>query len=86
MPPLVGVAVKVTFVPVHIVLPGTAAMLTDGATVPVTAMVTEFDVAVVGLAHTSDDVITTVTTSPLASVELWKVLLLVPALTPFTFH
>ena len=83
---MVGVAVKVTFVPVHIVLPGEAAMLTDGATVPVTAMVIEFDVAVIGLAHASDDVITTVTTSPLASVELWKVLLLVPALTPFTFH
>ena len=49
-------------------------------------MVIEFDVAVVGLAHASDDVITTVTTSPLTSVELWKVLLLVPALTPFTFH
>ena len=70
MPPLVGVAVKVTFVPVQIVLPGVAAMLTDGATLPVTAMVIAFAVAVVGLAHASDDVITTVTTSPLASVEL----------------
>ena len=86
MPPLVGVAVNVTLFPVHIVLPGAAAMLTDGATVPVTAMVIEFDVAVVGLAHASDDVITTVITSPFASVELWKVLLLVPAFTPFTFH
>ena len=77
---------KVTLVPVHIVLPGAAAMLTDGATVPVTIMVIEFDVAVAGLAHASDEVITTVTTSPLSSVELWKVLLLVPAFTPFTFH
>ena len=86
MPPLVGIAVNMTLVPVHIVLPGAAAMLTDGATAPVTAMVIEFDVAVVGFAHASDDVITTVTTSPFTSVELWKVLLLVPALTPFTFH
>ena len=83
---MVGVAVNVTLVPVHIILPGAAAMLTDGTTVPVTARVIEFDVAVVGPAHASDDVITTVITSPLASVELWKVLLLVPALTPFTFH
>ena len=83
---MVGVAVNVTLVPVHIVLPGAAAMLTDGATVAVTAIVIEFDVAVVGFAHASDDVITTVTTSPFTSVELWKVLLLVPALTPFTFH
>ena len=49
-------------------------------------MVIEFDVAVVGLAHESDDVITTVITSPLTNVGLWKVLLLVPAFTPFTFH
>ena len=83
---MVGVAVKVTLVPVHIALPGAAAMLTDGATVPVTAMVIEFDVAVVGFAHASDDDITTVTTSPFTSVELWKVLLLIPAFTPFTFH
>ena len=83
---MVGVAVKVTLVPVHIVLPGAAAILTDGATVPVTTMVIAFEVAVAGFAHASDDVNTTVTISPLASVELWKVLLLVPAFTPFTFH
>ena len=83
---MVGVAVKVTLVPVHIVLPGAAAILTDGATVPVTTMVIAFEVAVAGFAQASDDVITTVTTSPLTSVELWKVLLLVPAFDPFTFH
>ena len=83
---MVGVTVNVTLVPVHIVLPGAAAMLTDGATAAVTAIVIEFEVAVVGFAQASDDVITTVTTSPLTSVELWKVLLLVPAFTPFTFH
>ena len=83
---MVGVAVNVTLVPVQIVLSGAALMLTDGVTVAVTAIVIEFEVAVAGLAHASDDVITTVTTSALASVELWKLLLLVPAFTPFTFH
>ena len=67
---MVGVAVNVTCVPVQIVLPGAALMLTDGATLAVIFIVIEFEVAVAGLAHASDDVITTVTTSPLASVEL----------------
>ena len=43
-----------------------APMLTDGVTVPVTVIVMPLDVAVVGLAQASDEVITTVTTSPLA--------------------
>ena len=64
MPPFVGVAVNVTCVPVQIVLLGLAAMLTDEVTEAVTSIVISFDVAVVGLAQTSDDVITTVTTSP----------------------
>jgi hypothetical protein len=69
-PPLVGVAVNVTFVPEQIVLPGEAAMLTEGVTFPVTVIVIPFDVAVDGLAHASDDVITTVTTSPFARALL----------------
>ena len=64
MPPLVGVAVNVTFVPIQIVLPGFATILTAGATVAVTVIVIPFDVAAVGLAQASDDVITTVTISP----------------------
>ena len=67
MPPLVGVAVKVTLVPAQIVLPGFALMLTDGVTDPVTTIVMAFDVAVVGLAQASDDVITTVTASPFSN-------------------
>jgi hypothetical protein len=67
VPPFVGVAVNVTFVPVQIVLPGLAAMLTDGVTVGVTVIAITFEVAVVGLAHANDDVITTVTISPFAS-------------------
>ena len=66
---MVGVAVNVTFVPAQIVLPGFALMLTDGATDPVIIIVISFDVAVVGLAQASDDVITTLTTSPFTNVE-----------------
>ena len=64
MPPFVGVAVNVTLVPVQIVLPGFALMVTDGTTVAVTVIVIPVDVAVAGLAHASEDVITTVITSP----------------------
>ena len=63
MPPLVGVAVKVTLVPAQIVV-ALAPMLTDGVTVNVTVIVIAFEVAVVGFAQAMDDVITTVTTSP----------------------
>ncbi len=67
VPPLVGVAVKVTFVPLQIVLPGLAAMVTDGATAAVNAIVISFEVAVIGLAQASDEVITQVTLAPLVS-------------------
>ena len=67
MPPFVGVAVNVTLVPVQIVLPGSTLMITDGATVDVTVIVIPDDVAVVGLAQASDDVIRTVTISPFAN-------------------
>ncbi len=63
MPPLVGVAVNITLVPAQIVV-ALAPILTDGVTVDVTVIVIAFDVAVVGFAHASDDVITTVTASP----------------------
>ena len=63
---MVGVAVKVTLVPAQIVLPGFAAILTDGATEPVIIIVIALEVAVVGLAQAIDEVITTVTTSPFA--------------------
>ena len=67
VPPFVAVAVKVTFVPEQIELPGLAPILTDGTTVDPTVIVIPVDVAVDGLAHTSDEVITTVNTSPFAS-------------------
>ena len=59
-----------TFVPVQIVLPGLAAMLTDGTIVAVRVIVIVFEVALVGLAQASDEVITTLTWSPFTSVAL----------------
>ena len=64
---MVGVAVKVTFVPAQIVV-AVAAMLTNGVSAEVTVIVTALEVAVAGLAQANEDVITTVTTSLLASV------------------
>jgi hypothetical protein len=61
---LVGVAVNITFVPAQIVFPGEALILTDGVTFPLIVIVIALDVAVAGLAHTNEEVITTVMTSP----------------------
>ncbi len=85
MPPLTGVAVKVTLVPVQIVV-ADAAMVTDGATEEVTVIVMALLVAVGVEAQAELLVITTVTTSLLFNVVEVKVALLVPALVPFTFH
>ena len=62
-------AVKVTVVAEQMVLPGAAAMLTDGVTVVVTVIVMALEVTGLGLAQATDDVIAQVTTSPLANVE-----------------
>ena len=86
MPPFVAVAVNVTLVPAQIVLPGFAAILTDGATVDPTLIVIPVAVAVVGLAQPSDEVIVTVITSPLTNALFEYVLLFVPTLFPFRFH
>ena len=66
---MAGVAVNMTFVPVQIVLPGAAAMLTDGVTFEVTVIVIALDVTGLGLAQASDEVITQVTTSRFTNVE-----------------
>jgi hypothetical protein len=63
VPPFVGVAVKVTLVPAHIV-EALAEIDTEGVTAAFTVIVTAFDVAVVGEAQAAVDVITQVTTSP----------------------
>ena len=67
VPPFTGVAVNVTLVPAQIVVPGLAATLTDGTNIDPTIIVIPVDVAVAGLTQASEEVITTVTTSPLAN-------------------
>ena len=86
MPPFVGVAVNVTDVPAQIVLPGLAAILTDGATLVVTDIVIAFEPAVAGLAQVAADAITQVTISPFARLVLLYELPLAPTLLPFSFH
>ena len=85
MPPLVGAAVKVTLVPEQMLV-AEADTATEGTTVVLTVMVTGVEVAVVGDAHEAEDVITQVTTSPLANAALLYVALLEPTLPPLSFH
>jgi hypothetical protein len=58
------VAVNVTLLPVHIVFPGLAVILTEGATAPLTDITTEFEITGFGFAQATDEVISTVTISP----------------------
>lgn len=67
---MVGVAVKVTDVPLQIVLPGLAEMLTDGVTNGVTDIVIPVLVAVAGDAQVALLVSTQVITSPFARAAL----------------
>ena len=82
---MVGVAVKVTLVPVQIVL-ALAEMFTLVVRLGLTVIVTLLDVTVVVLTQAAVDVITQVTTSEFDNVFVLNVALLVPALNPFTFH
>ena len=87
MPPFVGVAVNVTFVPEQVGLePVVSAMETDGAAVGVTDMVIPVLVAVKGLAQVALDVRIHVITCPFISAVVVKVGLLVPTLAVPTFH
>ena len=70
MPPLVGVAVKVTLVPAHIVVEGDAAMVTDGVTDGVTVIVMVLDVAGEPVAQPKLEVIITLTWSVFANAAL----------------
>ena len=72
MPPFVGVAVKVTLVPTHIVgLPVVIAVNTEGVSVALTTMLIAVLVAVVAETHMSElGVITHVIASPFAKVLL----------------
>ena len=84
-PPFVGVAVNVALLPAQIVV-ADAVTETDGVTNAFTVMVIPVLVAVAGEGQVALLVITTVTTSLLASVVEVKVALFVPAFVPFTFH
>ena len=85
-PPLVGVAVNVTLVPVQMVVPVLALMDTAGTNTGLTVIVNALDVAVVGLAHVALLVSTQVTICPLVNDALVYVALLVPTLVPLSFH
>jgi hypothetical protein len=64
LPPLIGVAVKVTEVPAQTAPAGRAAMFTPACKSGFTVIMMEFDVA--GVKHGKSEVITTVIASPLA--------------------
>ena len=70
MPPLVGVAVKVTLVPAQMTLPGLAAMLTLTGNDEFTVIGMAFDVAGLPVAQVSFEVRIQVTISPSANVLL----------------
>ena len=67
---MVGVAVKITFVPEQMPV-AVAPIVTDGITVGFTVMVIALDVAVGCVTQVNEDVITTVTTSLFARVVFW---------------
>jgi hypothetical protein len=82
---LVGVAVNVVLLPAQMLNEGVV-IFTDGVTDDVVVIVRVLLVAVGVLAQDALLVITTVTTSPLAIVDVVNVALLVPTLAPFIFH
>ncbi len=84
---MVGTAVNVKEAPAQAgLVPVVKEAETAGATDGLIVIVIPALVAVVGLAQAELEVITQVTTCPLVNVLDVNVALLVPALTPFTFH
>ena len=81
-----GVAVNVTDVPAQMVLPGLAAILTEGVTLAFTVMVIPVEVAVAGEGQVAFEVITHVIISPFANEAFVYVVEFVPTLPPFNFH
>ena len=63
-----------------------AAILTEGATVAVTVIIIELEVAVVGEAQATLEVMITFTTSAFTNVVVVNTAELIPAFTPFTCH
>lgn len=82
---MVGVAVKVTAAPAQIFVE-VALMLTAGATLEFTVIVTLLELTVVVPAHGLVEVNWQVTASPLTNEVVLKEDALVPTLLPFTFH
>lgn len=85
VPPFTGVAVKVTEVPLQIVV-DEAAMLTEAGAAALTVMVNVLDNAGLPVAQLELEVICTLTWSPLESELLVKVGLLLPTGVPFNCH
>lgn len=81
-----GVAVNVTLVPAQIVVPGLAAIETEGVTAAFTTIVNVLEVAVAGEAQFALEVITQLTVFPFARAAFVYVALFVPTLAPFSFH
>ena len=86
MPPFVGVAVNMIFVPVQTVFPGLAEIVTAGVTFAFTVIVIALEVVVDEVTHVTEDVTIHVTISPFDKAPFVYVLLLVPVLFPFSFH
>ena len=86
MPPLVGVAVKVTLEPAQIAPEGLATILTLAGEFGLTIITIALLVAGEPVAQVLLLVIATVTESLFTKVDDVKVELLVPAFTPFTCH
>jgi hypothetical protein len=83
---LTGAAVKVTELPVQTAPVGEADILTLTGSIGFIVIVIALEVAGFPDTQVKEDVITTVTTSLLASVVLVKVGLFVPTFDPFTCH
>ena len=83
---MVGVAVNVAELPAQIVVLGVL-MLTDGVTVGLMVMVMAFEVAGLPVTPPRFEVMTQVTTEPVASVVLVNVdAVAPPTAVPLTFH
>jgi hypothetical protein len=85
-PPWRGVAVKVTFVPGQIAVPGLAVMETLTGKLGSIRMGIAFEAAGFPVAQRALEVISQVTTSPLTKDVLENTLLLVPTFTALIFH
>ena len=85
LPPLVGLAVKLTEVPAHTLF-NEEAMLTDGVTFGLTVMRIELETTLVGTAQLALLVSVNRMVSPLESDAVLKLEAFVPTIAPFLDH